>query len=129
MGKRAGAHPPILVNIGDLLSYWTDGLLKSTVHRVIFPPFEQVKQNQNQDQDRYSIVYFCHPIDTTELIPVPSDIVTTHREECQRQGIKLDQVGFGGGAGSLGSGSGSGRVLTAHEHLMARLEATYGFES
>ncbi|KAJ9637907.1 hypothetical protein H2199_007402 [Coniosporium tulheliwenetii] len=29
--------PPILVNIGDLLSYWTNGLLKSTVHRVIFP--------------------------------------------------------------------------------------------
>src|SRR5689334_22560258 len=25
----------ILVNIGDLLSYWSNGLLKSTVHRVI----------------------------------------------------------------------------------------------
>lgn len=29
--------PPILVNIGDLFSHWTNGLLKSTVHRVIFP--------------------------------------------------------------------------------------------
>ncbi|CBX96653.1 hypothetical protein LEMA_P109180.1 [Plenodomus lingam JN3] len=28
-------HPPILVNIGDLLSFWTRGMLKSTVHRVV----------------------------------------------------------------------------------------------
>lgn len=32
---------PILVNIGDLLQDWTGGLLKSTVHRVVFPSGEQ----------------------------------------------------------------------------------------
>lgn len=36
-GTEEDSSPPILVNIGDLLSHWTNGLLKSTVHRVIFP--------------------------------------------------------------------------------------------
>jgi isopenicillin N synthase-like dioxygenase len=27
--------PPIVVNIGDLLSYWTNGLLRSTVYHVV----------------------------------------------------------------------------------------------
>lgn len=112
--------PPILVNIGDLLSYWTDGLLKSTVHRVVFPLAEQRSPNP---QDRYTLVYFCHPVDETELVPVPSGIVAAHRE--RTGGVPADgRVGFGGGAGNLVPGK---RPLTAHEHLMSRLEATYGF--
>ncbi|KAJ5881233.1 uncharacterized protein N7473_012286 [Penicillium subrubescens] len=112
--------PPILVNIGDLLSYWTDGLLKSTVHRVVFPLEEQRSPNP---QDRYTLVYFCHPVDTTELVPVPSEIVAAHREKMG--GLKGDgAVGFGGGAGSLEPGK---RPLTAAEHLESRLAATYGF--
>jgi isopenicillin N synthase-like dioxygenase len=112
--------PPILVNIGDLLSYWTDGLLKSTVHRVVFPLAEQRSPNP---QDRYTLVYFCHPVDQTELVPVPSGIVAAHRE--RSGGVPADgRVGFGGGAGNLVPGK---RPLTAHEHLMSRLEATYGF--
>jgi Isopenicillin N synthase and related dioxygenases len=112
--------PPILVNIGDLLSYWTDGLLKSTVHRVVFPLAEQRSPNP---QDRYTLVYFCHPVDETELVPVPSVIVAAHRE--QTGGVVAGgKVGFGGGAGHLVPGK---RPLTAYEHLMSRLEATYGF--
>ncbi|RAQ43639.1 oxidoreductase [Aspergillus flavus] len=114
--------PPILVNIGDLLSYWTDGLLKSTVHRVVFPLSEQQSPNP---QDRYSIVFFCHPLDKTELVPVPSDIVTTHRQKCKESGVQDEKVGFGGGAGSLEPGK---RTLTAQEHLEARLAATYKFD-
>ena len=116
--------PPILVNIGDLLSYWTDGLLKSTVHRVVFPLSDS---EQTNPQDRYSVVYFCHPVDSTELVPVPSEIVARHREECMRRGAHAgdnEKVGYGGGAGALESGK---RALTAYEHLMSRLEATYGF--
>ncbi|TQB77481.1 hypothetical protein MPDQ_000021 [Monascus purpureus] len=115
--------PPILVNIGDLLSYWTDGLLKSTVHRVVFPLSEQRSPNP---QDRYSIAYFCHPIDSTELVPLPSKIVTAHRERSEANGIRDERVGFGGGAGSLEPGK---RALTASEHLESRLAATYGFKS
>lgn len=117
--EREFAFPPILVNIGDLLSYWTDGLLKSTVHRVVFPLSEQQVQNP---QDRYSIVYFCHPVNTTELVPVPSKLVNAHREE-NKEG-QDDKVGFGGGAGYLVPGK---RALTASEHLQARLAATYTY--
>ncbi|OJJ50971.1 hypothetical protein ASPZODRAFT_126948 [Penicilliopsis zonata CBS 506.65] len=113
--------PPILVNIGDLLSYWTDGLLRSTVHRVVFPLAEQRSPNP---QDRYSIAFFCHPVDATELVPVPSSVVTAYRE--QQQNAHSTQVGFGGGAGSLEPGS---RALTAQEHLEARLAATYSFKT
>lgn len=112
-----GAFPPILVNIGDLLSYWTDGLLKSTVHRVVFPLAEQ---SRSDPQDRYTLVYFCHPVDSTELVPVPSEMVKRHREQTGGVGV----VGFGGGAGTLEPGK---RPLTALEHLESRLAATYGF--
>lgn len=121
-GPRGDAFPfpPILVNIGDLLSYWTDGLLKSTVHRVVFPLAEQRSPNP---RDRYTLVYFCHPVDSTELVPVPSEIVVKHRE--RTGGVGVDgRVGFGGGAGNLEPGK---RPLTAQEHLESRLAATYGF--
>lgn len=61
---RKEEAPPIIVNIGDLLSYWTCGLLKSTLHRVKF----------DIAQDRYSIVYFSHPNDETLLEPIPCDL-------------------------------------------------------
>jgi isopenicillin N synthase-like dioxygenase len=100
-----GDTPPIVVNIGDLLSYWTKGLLKSTVHRVMMPP--------DATEDRYSIAYFCHPNDEQGLVAVPSHIVAERGE--LREG---ESVGYGGGA--------DGKALTAKEHLMRRLEATYG---
>lgn len=119
--------PPILVNIGDLLSYWTDGLLKSTIHRVIFPaPSDSEWTSDEKAQDRYSVVYFCHPVDNTELVPVPSEIVARHREECKRRGGRAGdsgKVGRGGGAGALEFGK---KALTASEYLMLRLGATYG---
>lgn len=104
--KTSTTTPPILVNIGDLLSYWTNGLLKSTVHRVIFPAGEK--------NDRYSIAYFCHPANDEKLIPVPSRLV----RDCKLE--EGAEVGYGGGASTE-------RAMTAREHLMNRLEATYGF--
>ncbi|RJE20893.1 Oxidoreductase, 2OG-FeII oxygenase family [Aspergillus sclerotialis] len=119
-GHSSTPFPPILVNIGDLLSYWTDGLLKSTVHRVVFPLSEQGQQGSS-DRDRYSIVFFCHPLDRAELVPVPSRVVEGFRVRNEgREGV----VGFGGGAGSWKAGE---RALTAKEHLEGRLNATYGF--
>lgn len=120
--------PPILVNIGDLLSYWTDGLLKSTIHRVVFPLEEQRKPNP---KDRYSIAYFCHPTNSTELVPLPSPVVTAYRQQQQRQQNGHDtttMVGYGGGAGSLLPGNNKRRTLTALEHLESRLNATYNFK-
>lgn len=90
---------PILINFGDLLEDWTGGLFKSTVHRVVFPPGEQA--------DRYSIAYFCQPLDDATLDPVPSRLV---KEFTMKTG-KTSQR--------------DGKVLTSRDHLMERLAATY----
>lgn len=93
---------PIVVNIADQLSYWTGGLLKSTIHRVKFPPHVQ-----ESGQDRYSIVFFSHPNDLTLLEPVPSEIIRN----------------------ILGRGANNELLpITAGEHLRRRLAATYGWK-
>ena len=132
--------PPILVNIGDLLSYWTNGLLRSTVHRVVMPkePSPQGQSSNgnpsaNRGEHRYSIAYFGHPNDDTELVPVPSEVVrrwAAWHDDNGENGDKSHsatngeaaeiQVGYGGGATGK-------RAMTAREHLQNRLKATYGF--
>ena len=102
-GTENDALPPIVVNIGDLLSYWTNGLLKSTVHRVNIPKVGK--------RDRYSIAFFCHPVASTELIPIPSKIVSEMRGTLDGKG----QSGI------------TKRVMTAKEHLHNRLAAVYGW--
>ncbi|MCJ1376963.1 hypothetical protein MMC17_000053 [Xylographa soralifera] len=107
LGTENDPFPPILVNIGDLLSYWTGGLLKSTVHRVVGPSTGVDDQgDRGTMEDRYSIAYFFHPCRDTELVSVPSERV--------RERVK---------------GRGQGKVVTAIEHLNGRLAATYGWGS
>ena len=96
-GTENDPSPPILVNIGDLFSYWTKGLFKSTIHRVIFP-----KEARAGGEDRYSVAFFCHPANSTILEPVPSKIVMHRQGEAD-----------------------NGRIMTAREHLLERLKATY----
>ena len=99
--KFAGESAPIVINIADQLSYWTGGLLKSTVHRVKFPA-----KAQETGQDRYSIVFFSHPNDETLLEPVPSDRVRS----------------------ITGRGANKEKVpITAKQHLDKRLAATYNW--
>jgi isopenicillin N synthase-like dioxygenase len=100
--------PPILINIGDLLSHWTNNLLKSTVHRVVFPA-----EAKKGGEDRYSIAYFCHPENSTKLVEVPSEIVKAHKEKT---------AGLTGGHNKVEE-----ETMTAKEHLMSRLAATYGW--
>ncbi|ABN66443.1 predicted protein [Scheffersomyces stipitis CBS 6054] len=100
--KFPGMGPPIVVNIGDLLSYWTAGLLKSTIHRVKFPA-----KVQATGQDRYSIVFFSHPNDEALLEAVPSEVVRS----IKGRGANKDTV-----------------AITAKEHLDSRLAATYGWK-
>lgn len=119
-GRTDFPFPPILVNIGDMLSYWTDGLLKSTVHRVVFPPDEKSGQN-DKPQDRYSIAFFCQPVSSTELVPVPSKIVAAYRDQKKEKDQHV-VVGHGGGVRNLHLDK---YRLTAGEHLQARLQATY----
>lgn len=100
-----GAAAPLVVNIADLLSFWSSGVLRSSIHRVKFP-----KEVQESGADRYSIVYFLHPQNSVPLEPIPSDIVRaagTHR-------------------GSNAQKDGS--YMTALQHLQKRLAATYGWK-
>ncbi len=45
----------LVVNVGDMLERLTNNKLKSTIHRVVNPPKEQMKSS------RYSIPFFMHP--------------------------------------------------------------------
>ena len=48
----------IVVNAGDLLTRWSNDLIRSTKHRVIRPPSEQHDEGHPA---RYSIAYFGNP--------------------------------------------------------------------
>ena len=122
-GTEEDSGPPILVNIGDLLSYWTNGLLRSTVHRVIFPGSDEKGQGQGQDggtlvegetdaEPRYSIAFFCHPVGTCPLTPVPSERV-------------MKYVPPGDVANGTNNPYAERKVMTADEHLQMRLRASY----
>lgn len=53
----------IVVNAGDLLTRWSNDLIKSTRHRVIEPP-RSAGDGQEEEEvypARYSIAYFCNP--------------------------------------------------------------------
>lgn len=44
----------LIVNVGDMLQRYTNGRLKSTIHRVVNPPKEQLSSS------RYSVPFFMH---------------------------------------------------------------------
>lgn len=82
---------PLVVNFGDLLQFWTNGVVKSTVHRVLVP--------ESRLQDRYSIVCFVHPENNTSLKGWTSPKIPADAKDKPE--------------------------VTAHEHLLMRLEQTY----
>ena len=51
----------IIINVGDMLSRYTNNKLKSTIHKVINPPKHLWKKS------RYSIPFFLHPVGTMKL--------------------------------------------------------------
>ncbi|CDO93024.1 unnamed protein product [Kluyveromyces dobzhanskii CBS 2104] len=96
--KYQGKAPPLVVNFGDMLSYWTNGVLRSTNHRVKFSPGE------TRTSDRYSIVFFVHPDANTTLDAVPSKIVED------------------------ASDGNTNPTLTALQYLQKRLKETYEWQ-
>lgn len=63
----------IVVNAGDLLTRWSNDLIRSTEHRVVEPPAttENVYERQIGHPARYSIAYFCHPDFDTWIEAIP----------------------------------------------------------
>ena len=94
----------LTVNLGDCLEYWTNGLLRSTKHRVVFTP-------ETQMMPRYSMAYFCQGGQAV-LEPVPSRFITSSTD--QREERVKDE-----------STETAEPPLTAAKHLEMRLSATY----
>jgi isopenicillin N synthase-like dioxygenase len=82
----------VIVNTGDLMQRWTNDVFCSTNHRVIIPNDHRVNQS------RYSIAFFCHPNDDTEIACL---------ESCQKERSIYPPI-------------------LAGEYLLSRLRATYG---
>ncbi|KAK1246279.1 hypothetical protein MKX08_000081 [Trichoderma sp. CBMAI-0020] len=59
----------ITVNLADSLDFWTNGFLKSSIHRVVAPPPDQ------REVDRLGVLYFLRPEDSTELKPITSTVL------------------------------------------------------
>ena len=100
----------IVVNAGDLLARWSNDLIRSTLHRVVEPPYGSEGADNGEDEasntgkhdlypPRYSIAYFCNPDNHTFIDVVPG----TLQENAVK---KYDGINSG-------------------EYLVRRLEATY----
>ncbi|KAJ3414841.1 hypothetical protein HDV05_005998 [Chytridiales sp. JEL 0842] len=98
----------VVVNAGDLLEFWTGGLIKSTVHRVV--------GNTDSDKGRQSIAYFCHPCDKTMLETIPSDLVHAHSKQ-NAKNTKGGRTEGGQEFTAGGKAGGGGGVISAREHL------------
>lgn len=69
-----------IVNLGDAMVKFTNGLLRSNIHRVVSPPGEQAKET------RYSLVYFSRPEDEVILKKLEgSDVIPELKEGEQEE--------------------------------------------
>lgn len=77
----------LVVNVGDMLERLTNKKLKSTIHRVVNPPKEQMKTS------RYSIPFFMHPRSEMDLTCLESCIDPAHPKQFEdiTAGKFLDQ--------------------------------------
>ncbi|KAL8917195.1 MAG: hypothetical protein Q9208_008097 [Pyrenodesmia sp. 3 TL-2023] len=51
----------VVMNAGDLLTRWSNGLIRSTRHRVVEPPLKKGQGVDGRYPPRYSVAYFCNP--------------------------------------------------------------------
>lgn len=59
----------IICNVGDTLSFWSAGYLKSTIHRVVRPPSDQAHIH------RLGLFYFVRPGNEVDIKPAPSPLL------------------------------------------------------
>lgn len=59
----------IVCNVGDALTFWSNGLFKLTIHRVVRPPEDQVHN------PRFGVFYFFRPGDNSKIEIVDSPVL------------------------------------------------------
>lgn len=77
----------LVVNVGDMLERLTNGVLKSTIHRVVNPP------RALMNTPRYSIPFFLHPRSDMSLAALPQCVTATNAKRWDdiTAGAFLDQ--------------------------------------
>ncbi|KIR64005.1 hypothetical protein I314_02788 [Cryptococcus bacillisporus CA1873] len=96
----------VVINIGDALEFWSGGLFKSTLHRVVMP------RSQAETASRYSIAYFVHADNASVLEPFTDGIDEDALDEIiARKGLPRGT-----------------RMITGGDYVQARLAATYGMK-
>lgn len=71
-----------IVNLGDALVKFSNGKLRSNIHRVVAPPGEQASVT------RYSLVYFCRPEDEVRL---KSLVIKDNEENVMDDGVEGEE--------------------------------------
>ncbi|KAI1167618.1 hypothetical protein F5B18DRAFT_600696 [Nemania serpens] len=107
-----------IFNLGDAFVKWSEGELKSTIHRVVEPPGEQGKFT------RYSLAYFVRPDHTVLLKPLgrkalPSDAATKYpsfKEWALRRAMAGKSDGFK--KGDWAKGQGTEDVMSARARVV-----------
>ena len=72
-----------IVNLGDAMVRFTNGLLRSNIHRVVSPPGEKAKET------RYSLVYFARPEDEVVLKRLDGSDVIPPMAEGEEKGQEM----------------------------------------
>jgi len=67
----------IIVDSGDMLHQLTNGLLKSTTHRVVNLAGDDLQQRISQGDRRFSMPFFVHPRPEVDLTPLPECVART----------------------------------------------------
>lgn len=62
-----------IVNLGDALVYFSAGMVRSALHRIVSPPGAQAQST------KYSVVYFCRPEDSILFQPLTESEVVQNR--------------------------------------------------
>jgi len=61
------------VNVADLFSRWSNGVLRSTLHRVVAPPAQKgLNDTEAITPARRSIAFFCNPNFDTQITCLPT---------------------------------------------------------
>ncbi|KAK8023545.1 2OG-Fe(II)oxygenase superfamily protein [Apiospora rasikravindrae] len=87
----------IICNVGDALDFWSASYLKSTTHRVVRPPADQLGAN------RLGLFYFVRPGDDAEIEPAAASPLLRR--------LGLVESGSSEGEGKGGKGEGHGEYV------------------